>query len=127
MTEILHALAALMIVGGAIFMLVAALGVYRLPDLMMRMHAATKAGTLGAGLLLLSVALFYGETGLTTRAIATILFLLLTAPVSAHAIGRSAYYSGVKVLTRVDELAEHYERERAGTEDAPSGAYPPEP
>lgn len=97
------------VIGGSIFMLVAAMGVLRLPDLLMRMHAATKAGTLGAGLLILAAALYYGETGLTTRAIATIVFLLLTAPVSAHAIGRAGYFSGVRLVTRVDELRPRYD------------------
>lgn len=125
MSVVFEVLAAVMIAGGAVFMLVAALGVFRLPDLLMRMHAATKAGTLGAGLLLVAVALFYGELGLTTRAVATIFFLLLTAPVAAHAIGRAAYYSGIEVIAHVDELKEHYDRTRAGTEDdAPTGAWP---
>lgn len=72
-------------------MLVAALGVLRMPDLFMRMHAATKAGTLGAGLLLLAVALAFSQTGVTVRTLATIAFLLVTAPVAAHVIGRAAY------------------------------------
>lgn len=126
MSLVLNVLAAVLIAGGAIFMLVAALGVFRLPDLLTRMHAATKAGTLGAGLLLVAVAIFYGELSLTARAVATILFLLLTAPVSAHAIGRASYYSGVRVDARVDELREHYRQKRADTEDdAPTGAFPP--
>lgn len=93
---------------GSLFCLVAALGMLRLPDTLMRMHAATKAGTLGGGLILVAVAVFYHEIGITLRALAAILFLLLTAPVAAHLIGRAAYHSGIKLskLTWVDQLGE---------------------
>jgi len=103
------ALAAVMLLAGALFSLVAAVGVMRLPDLLVRMHAATKAGTLGAGLIFLGVALVDMETGVTLRALAAICFLLLTAPVSAHLIGRAAYRSGIRLWarTRVDELGEY--------------------
>lgn len=98
-------------------MLVAAIGLLRMPDLLMRMHAATKAGTLGTGLLLLAVAVHFRETGVTIRAIATIVFLLFTAPVAAHVIGRAAYLSGRLQLwnrTLVDEL-----REATGASEKP--------
>jgi multicomponent Na+:H+ antiporter subunit G len=103
------AIAGVMILTGALFSLVAAVGVLRLPDLLIRMHAATKAGTMGAGLILLGVALYDMETGVTLRALAAICFLLLTAPVSAHLIGRAAYRSGIRIWdrTRIDELGEY--------------------
>jgi multicomponent Na+:H+ antiporter subunit G len=102
-----HLLAAGLMIAGALFALVAAVGVVRLPDLLVRMHAATKAGTLGAGLILLAAAIQGTETGLTLRALAAICFLLLTAPVSAHLIGRAAYRVGIRLWdrTEVDELA----------------------
>jgi len=93
---------------GALFVLVAALGLVRLPDLLMRMHAATKAGTLGAGLLLIAIAVSNPETSVVARAVATIVFLLLTAPIAAHLIARAAYHTGEAALwehTCVDELA----------------------
>jgi multicomponent Na+:H+ antiporter subunit G len=82
----------------------------RLPDTVIRMHAATKAGTLGAGLILIGEAFFYAESGITLRVVAAITFLLLTAPVAAHLIGRAAYYSNVKLWhkTWIDQLAERY-------------------
>lgn len=94
---------------GAVFVLVAAIGLIRMPDLPMRMHAATKAGTLGTGLLLAAVALAVPGEGVAVRAIATITFLLLTAPIAAHVIARSAYYCGEAQLwdqTQIDELAD---------------------
>ncbi|MDX9787215.1 MAG: monovalent cation/H(+) antiporter subunit G [Desulfobacterales bacterium] len=103
------AIAAVMILTGALFSLVAAVGVLRLPDILLRMHAGTKAGTMGAGLILLGVAFYDMETGVTLRALAAICFLLLTAPVSAHLIGRAAYRSGIRIWdrTRIDELGEY--------------------
>jgi multicomponent Na+:H+ antiporter subunit G len=76
-------------------MLVASLGVVRMPDLMTRMHATTKAGVLGAGLMLLGVALVFADLAVTARVVAIIAFVILTAPVAAHAIGRASYFVGV--------------------------------
>jgi multicomponent Na+:H+ antiporter subunit G len=116
--------ASALIVAGAFFVLVAAIGVVRLPDLFMRMHAATKAGALGTGLLLLSVAFIHGEWHVTLRVIAAITFLFLTAPVAAHAIGRAAYLAGEVQLwegTFVDELREVVDRARAAEADVARG------
>jgi len=103
--------AALMIIGAA-FALLAGAGVVRMPDLFMRMQAATKASTLGIGCIVLAVALHFGELGVTTRALATILFVFLTAPVAAHMIARASYFVGVPLWsgTIVDELRGHYDR-----------------
>lgn len=96
----------LFLVLGSLFSLVAALGMLRLPDTVIRMHAATKAGTLGAGFILFAVAFFYAELSIALRALAAIMFLLLTAPVAAHLIGRSAYWTGIRLSSRtwVDHL-----------------------
>lgn len=83
----------LVMVGGSCFMLLAAVGVVRMPDLYTRMHAATKVGTVGVIGVMLAVALHFGELGTTTRALLIVLFFLITAPVAAHMIGRSAYLS----------------------------------
>lgn len=86
---------AVALIGGAAFAALAGLGVVRLPDIYIRMHAATKAGTLGAGLVLVAVAVHFGDFSVTLRVIAAISFLVITAPVAAHMIGRAAYRSGV--------------------------------
>jgi len=101
---------AVLLVLGSLFSFVAALGMLRLPDTVIRMHAATKAGTLGAGLILIAEAFFYAELGITLRALAAITFLLLTAPVAAHLIGRAAYFSNIRLWhkTRIDQLSERY-------------------
>ena len=99
-------LAGLILTGG-FFCLVAGLGLLRLPDLLIRMHASTKAGTLGAGLIFIAVAFYFADTATTTRAVATILFLLITAPVAAHMIGRAAFRAGVSLWnTKLEEGAE---------------------
>lgn len=94
-----------LVLAGAFFVLVAAIGLVRLPDLPMRMHAATKAGTLGAGLLMIAVALDSSTGGLMVRAIAIVIFLFLTAPVAGSTIGRAALKSGIQMWDRtvVDE------------------------
>ena len=79
----------LCLLGGA-FALIAALGILRLPDVLTRMHASTKAGTLASALILVALALRFQEAGITAKAVAAILFLMLTAPLAAHMLGRSA-------------------------------------
>lgn len=110
MTSIIDAI---LLIIGMFFILVAAIGLLRMPDLMIRMHAATKAGTVGAGFIMLAVANHFGELAVVIKAILIILFLLGTAPVASHLIGRAAYKIGIRLWeeTKIDELDEHYERE----------------
>ncbi len=84
-----------LILAGAGFALVAAIGIWRLPDSLMRMHASSKAGTLGGGLLLFAVALGIGELDVVARALAGVGFLLFTTPIASHLIGRATYMLGV--------------------------------
>lgn len=100
-----------LILGGAIFMLLAALGVLRLPDLLTRMHATTKAATLGVTLIMLAVALHFSQVAVVARALGVILFIMMTAPVAAHVIGRAGYFVGSKLWsgTVKDELRPNYD------------------
>lgn len=84
----------LLLVVGAFFSLAAAIGLIRLPDLYCRMHAASKAGTVGSGLALVAMALYAQTTADSTRAIAGVVFFLLTAPISAHLLAKAAYAVG---------------------------------
>lgn len=108
MREVLSAI--LLLIGG-VFMFVAGIGILRMPDLYTRMSATTKVATLGVGSTLLAAAIYFGELGITSRALATIAFVLLTAPVAAHMIGRAAYFGGVPLWsgTVIDELSGHYD------------------
>lgn len=98
--------AAGLMVTGAIFSLLSAVGVLRLPDLYTRMHAASKAGAVGTGLVLLSLAVSSGDSPVVLRAILGILFLLLTTPVAAHLLARAAYRAGHRPapVTIIDDL-----------------------
>ncbi len=75
---------------GGFFALIAAIGVLRLPDVLMRMHASTKAGILGSSLILIGCAIYLHETEITARVVAIIVFLMLTSPIGAHMIGRAS-------------------------------------
>ena len=123
MTEILTSV---FVVAGGLFAFAAALGVLRLPDVLNRMHASTKAGTLGCGLILVAVAIYFGETGIVARAVAAIVFLMLTAPVAAHMIGRAAYRTGVPLWhgTVIDELGQ---AAQSAPEHMPEGGRAREP
>jgi len=79
---------------GTFLMFLAGLGIYRMPDVFTRMHASTKAASLGVGLLLLAASLYFWNMGITTKALTTIAFVFITAPVGAHMLGRAAYLRG---------------------------------
>jgi multicomponent Na+:H+ antiporter subunit G len=102
--------AVLLLTGGA-FMLLASVGITRMPDLFTRMQAATKASTLGASFMLMGVAAYFAELGVTSRALAVVVFIILTAPVAAHMIARAAYFVRVPLWeeTIADELRDRYD------------------
>jgi multicomponent Na+:H+ antiporter subunit G len=66
---------------GAVFILLAAVGIVRMPDFYLRVSVTTKAATLGIGLVLIAAAVYFKDGSVTSRVVAIILFLLLTAPV----------------------------------------------
>ena len=106
-------IAALMLTGST-FMFLAGVGMVRLPDLFMRMHASTKSATLGVSGMFLAMALHYGRDGrfdIVMLSFLVILFVFLTAPVAAHVIARAAYLVGAPLWenTVVDELRGHYD------------------
>lgn len=115
----LDVLAIVLKAAGVLFLALAALGVARLPDPFQRMHAATKAGTFGASLVLIGVAFAARDAGAAVTAALTVLFLLLTLPVSAQLLGRAAYMSGatLKGLSRPDPLAGILDRRKAPLEE----------
>ncbi|WP_163581262.1 monovalent cation/H(+) antiporter subunit G [Gracilibacillus saliphilus] len=88
----------LFLVIGTFFVLSASIGVIRFPDVYTRLHASTKAATLGiSGIMIGAFIFLYVEHGMVSgKLILGIIFILLTAPVSAHMIGRAAHATGVK-------------------------------
>lgn len=91
---ILDALAVLLLGAGLFFHGVAALGVLRMPDFYTRLHAVSKAETLGVLLTLAAVALWAGPSLTAVKVIFVALFIFLASPTSAHAIGRAAFRTG---------------------------------
>lgn len=98
-------LALLFMILGTAFLVVAVVGVLRFQDPFQRMHAATKAGTLGAGLVLIGAMLAMQSTGATVIATLTLVFLVATLPVTGHLLGRAAYVSGAPLRSQEDALA----------------------
>ncbi|MDN5667169.1 MAG: monovalent cation/H(+) antiporter subunit G [Renibacterium salmoninarum] len=84
-------LSALCLILGSALSLAAAVGLLRFPDLMSRMHAATKPQVLGLFLLLLAMALQLRSWAVLPILLIAWIFQLLTVPVSAHMIGRAGY------------------------------------
>jgi multicomponent Na+:H+ antiporter subunit G len=82
---------------GTLLILSASLGVLRMPDLYTRMHASTKAGTVGISCLLLAVAISIPEISVISRVVGTMLFILLTAPVASHLLGRAMREVGYRI------------------------------
>lgn len=117
MTSIIIAVLATL---GAIFVLLAGVGILRMPDTYLRMAVTTKAATLGVGLLLLAAAIYFNDLSTTTRVLAIIVFILLTAPVGAHLIGRASYIVGNELWTKsvMDDLKGKYQK-TSGKEQHP--------
>lgn len=91
---------------GAAFALIAAIGLLRLPDVLSRLHASTKATTLGTAGLLLGTALIIPATDVAVKVALAVTFQILTAPIAAHVIGRAIYRTDVPHRAEIDELAE---------------------
>lgn len=89
-------LAAVLLVSGVAFIVIAALGVARMPDVLQRMHSATKAGGIGATFVVLGV-LVLGDVVRPASGILTITFMLLTLSVASQLLARSAYVSGARL------------------------------
>jgi len=119
-----HILGILLMGAGTLFVFVAGLGVLRLPDVYMRLHASTKAGTLGVALNAAGLVVFYPNLGVLTRAGALVLFLLLTAPIAAHMIGRAAYFArdAMGVFVWEGTVADHMLDHRSGPINSPGTA-----
>ena len=90
MEALYDSIAAVLLLTGSLFTLTAAIGLLRLPDVYSRMHAASKAGTLGSCVILLALAVVEADLAVATRVAAAIVFFIITAPISAHLLARAA-------------------------------------
>jgi multicomponent Na+:H+ antiporter subunit G len=96
------------IIIGLLFNLLGCIGLNRLPDVYSRLQATTKCVTLGTCSILFGAFLIKGISTTGVKALLTIVFLLLTSPVAAHAVARGAHKSGVKLWEKsvCDQYAE---------------------
>jgi multicomponent Na+:H+ antiporter subunit G len=78
------------LLAGAIFILIASIGILRLPGLMTRIHAASKATSFGILLLMTGLAIFFSQWTIIVKSVLLIMFIYLTAPLAASVIARSA-------------------------------------
>ncbi|MFD1008541.1 MULTISPECIES: monovalent cation/H(+) antiporter subunit G [Oceanisphaera] len=108
-TEVITSLFLLL---GAFLMLLSGIGIIRMPDLLTRMHATSKAGALGIGMMTCGFVVYYSDDiSLVVRALAMIVFVLVTAPVAAHVLARAGYFVGIKLWegTVKDVIKERYD------------------
>ncbi|MFB7888558.1 monovalent cation/H(+) antiporter subunit G [Cellulosimicrobium cellulans] len=123
---------------GAFLAFAAGVGVVRFPDLLARMHAATKPQVLGLILVLAGLSLRLRSWGAVATLFLVVIFQLLTSPVAAHMVGRAGYRTGkvridllvVDELTRDQDAAEREdvgEHESAGSADRPVSREGAEP
>mgnify|MGYP006198128455 FL=1 len=108
-TTLLAWLASFLVLAGALISLLGAIGVVRLPDSYSRMHAASKAGVLGAVLVLSGVAVA-SNAEVALEVLLGVLVLLASAPLAAHVLSRAAYRAGIK--PQCGSLGDALQRER---------------
>jgi len=97
---LIEAILSLLILVGSAFVLIGSIGLVRLPDFFTRLHAPTKATTLGLGCVLLaSIGWFSRDGDLSLHEGLITLFLFLSAPVSAHLLAKAAIHLGLKPWT----------------------------
>lgn len=87
---------------GGLFMLIGSIGLARMPDFYMRLHAPTKATTLGVGSLLIGSMIFFSfkNSMFSIHEVLITLFLFITAPVSAHMMAKAALHLEISTLER---------------------------
>ena len=101
MDTVLDVLSWIFLLGGAIFLLVGAIGALRFPDFYTRLHAVSVCDTMGAGLVLVGLMLQGGLSLVTVKLLLMFYFLIFTGPTAVHALAEAAMQSKLKPL--VDE------------------------
>ncbi|HET8903838.1 MAG TPA: Na+/H+ antiporter subunit G [Saccharospirillum sp.] len=91
---------------GAFFLMVGSIGLAKLPDFYTRLHAPTKASTLGIGALLIASTVFFSvnQDGISVKELVITLFLFITAPITAHMMGKAAMHKEKQALERTKNL-----------------------
>ena len=108
MSLLTSAISAFLLLSATGFVALASLGLHRFDDVFSRIHAATKAVTLGVILAAIGAAFQMDNVGDITKLLLAAVLQLLSAPVAAHMLGRAAYWAGGELSpdTSLDQLAE---------------------
>jgi monovalent cation/proton antiporter MnhG/PhaG subunit len=85
---------------GVLFFLAGTVGLLRLPDCYARIHAVSKCDTVGAGAILLALALLVGPDPNALKIVVLLALVLLSSPTSGHALARAAHLTGLEPWTR---------------------------
>jgi len=118
-TTVADTVSVICLLGGAFFAFAAGIGALRFPDLLARMHAATKPQVLGLVLVLVGLALRLRDGSALWALVLVAIFQMLTAPVAAHMVGRAGFRTG-KIrddLLVVDELSRDLDATRSRSQD----------
>ena len=86
----------LFLIAGALFILISSIGILRLPDLFMRMHATTKTNSIGIALILIVTMMAFPQVTNVLKGLMIIIFIYLTSPLGAHMIGKAGLIANVK-------------------------------
>jgi multicomponent Na+:H+ antiporter subunit G len=107
-------ISSILILTGVIFMFISTVGLLRLPDFYIRMSAITKGATLGVGLILSGMGIYFNEADMLFKVGIIIVFTFLTAPIAAHVIARTAVYNKVRFWrhTDLEEFQEYLDEEK---------------
>ncbi len=105
MNELVNVVSWACLLAGAVFCVIGALGMIRMPDFYTRVHAASVTDTAGAGLLLLGMMLQAGFTLVTVKLIIIGLLIFFTSPTATHALCKAALTRGLKPLLAEGEAS----------------------
>ena len=106
---VLNILSIIFISFGLFFFIAATIGLLRFPDIFCRLHATSKSDTLASLMMFIGVAIhiyeLYGFSEIRTiiKVLLIIIFVAISSPVVAHALGRRAYKNGLKHWSKIDE------------------------
>jgi multicomponent Na+:H+ antiporter subunit G len=98
--SILDVVTLILLLAGSFFMLVASIGMIRLPDFYTRMHAGGKADTLGQGLIFLGLVVYEGFSFISLKMLIIFVFIFIANPTATHAVAKAAYKGGLKIWSR---------------------------
>ncbi len=103
----------ILLIIGSLFMLLAAVGIVRMPDLYTRLQVTSKASIMGSTCIMLAIAFHFAEPAVTIRVITIVIFFALTIPVATHMLARAGYATNVIISkeTVVNELEGNYDPE----------------